>query len=730
MNKRNGILFLVLALLCVSAAAQPAPTCSTVMGQELTAPGEIPSGSDHVLRGVIDVREENRTFIDYRTTTTPTTYTCTKRLLRAYHGYRGFSLDPKDRVTPTGIATGGPTLRAAVGDKVEVILFNHIDITQFSLTSATGHGFFGEDCDTSITTTGAQKYPNRSATNPEDFPNCFHASNTANLHYHGTHVSPDGFGDNVLVSVLPNRNLDTAATLKFLTDSYSQPNPTASVQAAAAASLDAMRKTANDQKNAVLTKQLDGVIGANNEAKKHGLWPQYWPGWYPTSFTLPVDPGKLPSMGQSPGTQWYHSHQHGSTSAQLLSGMSGLFIITGDYDDKILRLGGGTPAKPKIKEKVMIFQKFSDQVNLVNSRPGITTLIEVNGQALPKVTMKKGEVQWWRMANATISQHGEERFLFLTKAAYQDLVDHPEKLKSATKYPGNGRAEPAEPPTRSASEVPTFSETANDGVQFTWDQFDAGKEQLQFLLAPGSRVDALVKAPATEGEMVLVAWTPLIGPKVSTGPPAVTDVRNIAILTVVVSGNPADENTTLPAQAAFPVRPGFLADISAADTNERHRALTFSMENGPGGRAPFAQFKIDGKKFQEGTLDQIMLLGQTEEWTLYNTSLVGVMHPFHIHVNPFQVVETYDPSTMSAPQAPKFPLWRDTIPIPAAILDPASPIVDAQGNHIVPGHVKIRSRFVDFPGTFVLHCHILGHEDRGMMQLIQIIDNHTSVKHH
>ena len=725
---KSGIVSLIFLVLCASALAQDAPTCSTPFGKELTALGEIRSGGDHVLRGVIDVKEENRTFVDYQNT--PQTYTCTKRLLRSYHGYRGFTFNPNERVTATGIASAGPTLRAAVGDKIQLVLFNHVDITQFSLTSSTGHGFFGEDCDTSITTKGAQRYPNRSATNPEDFPNCFHASNTANLHYHGTHVSPDGFGDNVLVSVLPNRSLNTAATLQFLAASYAQPNPADSLKSAAEKALDDMRKAASDQGNAVLTKQLDGIIASNNQAKMHGLWPQYWPGWYPTSFTLPVDPGKLPSMGQSPGTHWYHSHQHGSTSLQLLSGMSGLFIITGDYDDKILRLGGGTPAAPKIKEKVMLFQKFSDQVNLVNSRPGITTIIEVNGQAMPKATMKKGEVQWWRMANATISQHGEERFLFLTKKQYDDLVANPKKLQSSTNYPGNGRPEPAEPPTRTASEVPTFSPTANDGVQFTWDQFDASKGQLQFLLAPGARVDALVKAPTTEGEMVLVAWTPVIGPKVSTGPPAVSDVRNIAIMTVVVSGNPTDENTKLPTQAEFPVRPAFLADISAADTNERHRALTFSMENGPGGVVPFTQFKIDGKKFQEGVLDQIMLLGQTEEWTLYNTSLVGVMHPFHIHVNPFQVVETFDPSVMTTPEIPKFPLWRDTIPIPPAILDPNSKIVDAQGNHIVPGYVKIRSRFVDFPGTFVLHCHILGHEDRGMMQLIQIIDNHTSVKHH
>jgi FtsP/CotA-like multicopper oxidase with cupredoxin domain len=81
-------------------------------------------------------------------------------------------------------------------------------------------------------------------------------------------------------------------------------------------------------------------------------------------------------------------------------------------------------------------------------------------------------------------------------------------------------------------------------------------------------------------------------------------------------------------------------------------------------------------------------------------------------------------------------IWWDVISIPAAVQ-----AVDADGKGIVgpdgnpvleggPGYIKIRSRFVDFPGKFVLHCHILGHEDRGMMQMVEVKDNKTVVKHH
>jgi FtsP/CotA-like multicopper oxidase with cupredoxin domain len=32
----------------------------------------------------------------------------------------------------------------------------------------------------------------------------------------------------------------------------------------------------------------------------------------------------------------------------------------------------------------------------------------------------------------------------------------------------------------------------------------------------------------------------------------------------------------------------------------------------------------------------------------------------------------------------------------------------------------MRSRFVDYPGLFVIHCHILAHEDRGMMMVVEV----------
>jgi hypothetical protein len=62
-------------------------------------------------------------------------------------------------------------------------------------------------------------------------------------------------------------------------------------------------------------------------------------------------------------------------------------------------------------------------------------------------------------------------------------------------------------------------------------------------------------------------------------------------------------------------------------------------------------------------------------------------------------------------------VWWDTFPLPLA--------KDAN----TPGYIKFRTWFADFAGKFVDHCHILAHEDRGMMQLIEVVDNKTHYQH-
>jgi FtsP/CotA-like multicopper oxidase with cupredoxin domain len=91
-------------------------------------------------------------------------------------------------------------------------------------------------------------------------------------------------------------------------------------------------------------------------------------------------------------------------------------------------------------------------------------------------------------------------------------------------------------------------------------------------------------------------------------------------------------------------------------------------------------------------------LGQPSKWTI--SSGDAFAHPFHIHVNPFMMTRQEPDATGKLTSAT---VWKDTISLPT---DGTS--------------ISIMSRYTDFTGTFVLHCHILAHEDMGMMSLVNI----------
>jgi FtsP/CotA-like multicopper oxidase with cupredoxin domain len=681
------------------ALAQP---CTTPTGVELKNPPELAAGKG-VLQGTVELSYETRNLTFYDTTAKA--YTCRQVTLRTYHGYRGLSVDPADRVTTPGIAAPGPTFRARVGETVQLLFLNRIDPSRFPQTSQTS---IADQCDTSFSVTGGQRYP---GTN-EKFPNCFHAANTSNLHFHGTHVSPEGFADNVLIGVLPDPKMNVTDTIREAAsafDTFNQGNDyTQQVTAAATSRLVELKKISGS----TLAAQVQSAIDTNAANARAGEWPQYWPGFYPYAFKLPdaSAPGNTFSMGQSPGTHWYHPHQHGSTTLQVLNGLSGVFLIRGDYDDKLLSLGGGTPQSPKIDEKVMIFQFLAEQTNLVVAPPAnLRTLLAVNGQILPKVTMGPNEVQLWRIANAAPFPAASQQFVFMNAADYEAA-----RVLS-----------PQGAPAPSASGVPLVYQTARDGVQFDWRLYSAAQNQKQnafpLLMAPGNRFDFLVQAPAS-GTSYLVYGT-------NTG--GTTRLEAQTVLQIVVDPDRKGFNTSLPStpcdpatpevQCDYPALPAFLKDLSAAPNVQR--TVTFSMNPnavGPGNATRVAppQFLIDGNQFGEGRLDQVMLMESVEEWKIVNTSVLA--HPFHIHVNPFQVVEVFDPAKNPPLQTNPQPwMWGDDVLVPARAGNPAQ-----------DGYVKIRSRFADFPGLFVLHCHILGHEDRGMMQMVKVQSNRTAVKHH
>jgi FtsP/CotA-like multicopper oxidase with cupredoxin domain len=116
------------------------------------------------------------------------------------------------------------------------------------------------------------------------------------------------------------------------------------------------------------------------------------------------------------------------------------------------------------------------------------------------------------------------------------------------------------------------------------------------------------------------------------------------------------------------------------------------MGGGMGGMGDGA-LTIDGHSYDPTRVDIATSLGGVEEWTIRNTSAMD--HPFHLHVWPFQVVA--DSSGSAQPVA-----WKDTVNVPAR------------------GWARARVHFDALDGKTVYHCHILDHEDLGMMGVIEV----------
>jgi FtsP/CotA-like multicopper oxidase with cupredoxin domain len=131
----------------------------------------------------------------------------------------------------------------------------------------------------------------------------------------------------------------------------------------------------------------------------------------------------------------------------------------------------------------------------------------------------------------------------------------------------------------------------------------------------------------------------------------------------------------------------------------RQRQFSYSVQREANNQ--FLNFGVSGFPFDPDRIPYQAKLGTTEEWTLINAvdnKLPMHAHGFHIHVNPFKVTQING-------QDLDVPLWRDTFALTGMTAD----------------SITFEVSFLDFTGKFVEHCHVLSHEDLGMMEAIEVI---------
>ena len=387
----------------------------------------------------------------------------------------------------------GPTLRARLGDLVQLTFLNTVDANRFDRNVVLGPN----GCMQVVAS--SQSYPGNPAF--DVFPNCLHASSTANIHFHGTHTNPDATGDNVFLQVLPlprdnagdlttSPTEATAGLDQFFEECTAQLKdplhqwPTRWIEMP-----NNWIQKQTDLLTAYQAKNPDQEIWDADKTRIRDGWPQYYIGAVPYCFALPHKPenqpvsdGKL-RMGQAPGTQWYHAHKHGSTAIDVMNGMTGAFIIEGQYDDDLnafyasykVKRGGDPETWNTRMQPVLVLNQLGTTPNLLSGGAGTGPAgqggvpFAVNGLVSPKAHMQPGEVQLWRIVNSSARN-----------AAY---FMAPKGLQ--------------------------WRQVAQDGVQFARPTYASPQNvNRPFYMAPANRVDLLVQAPMTPGDLDVQRFSP------------------------------------------------------------------------------------------------------------------------------------------------------------------------------------------------------------------------------
>jgi len=414
------------------------------------------------------------------------------------------------------------------------------------------------------------------------------------------------------------------------------------------------------------------------------------------------------------GTYWYHPHLHGSSAMQVGSGMAGALIIEGPIDD--------VPEIAAAPERIFVFQapiydpatgrldNFAQVANITTDEPAFL----VNGVRIPRIVMRSGEVQNWRLLNAAI-------FKFLNVALDgHTLYQYSHDGNPRRTFRPSGPNLPLDP----ASGLP-------HGI----------------VLAPGNRSNVLVKAGAPGTYQLrtlkvemgrntaivdedILAEVVVVPGRFEMGLPPeplpVTDflrpitdeelaahggMKRTIVMRVIGSATPVPPGLPFTGSAATPLvqpPPGELPDWVYQDGNTQVANKVYALGSDGTVATTSPGFPSTYIPFQSSkALTQTVALDSVEEWTIVNMN--NIRHPFHIHVNPMYVVAVNGKRLEE-------PYWADTVALPFN----ANPPPPGTTPPATVTSITFRMRFLHFTGRYVMHCHMLVHEDMGMMQGVTV----------
>jgi FtsP/CotA-like multicopper oxidase with cupredoxin domain len=376
---------------------------------------------------------------------------------------------------------------------------------------------------------------------------------------------------------------------------------------------------------------------------------------------------------EPPGLYWYHPHIHGLSEAAVQGGASGAIIVEG--------IENVQPAVAGLPERVLVIRDQNTIGNLTQSAPGgpvpgwdvTLNYVPVNySTSTPTYTpaviqMKPGQTEFWRVANASADTIIDLQLRY-------DGVPQPLQVVAL-------------------DGVPTGSQDGTmQGQTFT---------KTDILLAPAARAEFIVTGPSTA-----VKKARFMTLNVDTGPEGDNDpTRPLAAIETAASPPP------LPVIPS-PSRPTYhqLFEGLANASVTAKRTLYFSeVLSDPSNPASPTNFFITVNGATPVLFDPnnppaiVTTQGAVEDWTIQNRAQEN--HEFHMHQIHFLLLERngvpVPPEQSQYLDMIQVPYWNGTGPYPSVT-------------------VRMDFRGMDV-GDFVYHCHILGHEDAGMMAIIRVL---------
>jgi FtsP/CotA-like multicopper oxidase with cupredoxin domain len=398
-------------------------------------------------------------------------------------------------------------------------------------------------------------------------------------------------------------------------------------------------------------------------------------------FRIPPD--------EPPGLYWYHPHIHGFAKQQLLGGASGALIVEGTerfkkavaglpervlvIRDQDLVNPNAQPAKGEPVVPKFLVDRDGDATNTGTGFGKPAKDLSINFVPVPypdyppaTIRMRAGERQLWRVLNASAITYLDLEVRF-------GRVPQPLGLVAM-------------------DGVPMWHGDAT-GSQVNW--------QSHLGIPPGARVEFMVTGPAA-GEPAL-----LVTHAVDTGPGGEND-PNRMLARIVATADAPEPQARLESPAGLPAteQKAWLGDVQPVTVRHLYFSEKLDVPNDPTSAVEF-YLTVEGQEpkmfdIHAATPNIVARQGTVEDWIIENRT--GELHDFHIHQLHFLLLEY-----MGREVGEEF--LRDTVNVPYD-----------NGHRLSYPSVRIRVDFRDpnTVGTFLYHCHILEHEDKGMMGSIRV----------